>query len=200
MRLLHSETLQFREFFDRDVPQYAILSHRWGDMEVSFQDMEQNRAPDGSGIEKIKRCCRQARQDGLEWVWVDTCCIDKKSSAELTEAINSMFNWYHKAETCYVYLSDVISREEEESLRQFERSQWFTRGWTLQELLAPQHCVFFNAMWESIGTRNGLSSRLVKITNIRKKFLCRRGHPPTGHTYLPDSTKYSAYYTSKYAD
>ena len=166
MRLLHSETLQFREFFERDVPKYAILSHRWGDKEVSFQEMEQNRAPDGPGIEKIRACCRQACQDGLEWVWVDTCCIDKKSSAELSEAINSMFNWYHKAETCYVHLSDVTSSDEEESFWQFKESQWFTRGWTLQELLAPQHCVFFSAMWEPIGTKEGLKSELAEITNI----------------------------------
>ena len=166
MRLLHSETLQFREFFERDVPKYAILSHRWGDKEVSFQEMEQNRVSDGPGIEKINGCCRQACQDGLEWVWVDTCCIDKKSSAELTEAINSMFGWYGSAKVCFVYLSDVTSPDKTESLRQFERSQWFTRGWTLQELLAPQHSIFFNAMWEPIGTKEDLSSCLAGITNI----------------------------------
>ena len=171
MRLLHSETLQFREFFDRDIPKYAILSHRWGDKEVSFQDMEQNRAPDGAGIEKIRGCCRQACRDGLQWVWVDTCCIDKKSSAELTEAINSMFNWYYRAEMCYVHLSDVTSREEEETLRQFQRSQWFTQGWTLQELLAPQHCIFFNAVWEPIGTKKTLESELATITNVESTLL-----------------------------
>ena len=174
MRLLHSETLQFEDFFERDVPKYAILSHRWGDKEVSFQEMEQSGAPDGPGIEKIRACCRQARQDGLEWVWVDTCCIDKKSSAELSEAINSMFNWYKRAKICYVYLSDVTSRDKDESLRQFKSSQWFTRGWTLQELLAPRFSVFFNARWESIGNETELLPCLVEITKIDATFL-RRG-------------------------
>ncbi|MDI1487044.1 MAG: hypothetical protein OHK93_006307 [Ramalina farinacea] len=184
------ETLQFREFFDRELPKYAILSHRWGHKEVSFQEMEQNRAPDGSGKDKIKACCLQAVHDGFEWVWIDTCCIDKKSSAELTEAINSMFNWYRKAVICYVHLSDVTSRDEEESLRQFDRSKWFTRGWTLQELLAPQHCLFFNAMWEPMGTVKDFSSRIAEITNIEERFL--KDKPPLRYLSVAQRMSWAA--------
>ena len=90
---------------------------------------------------KIRESCEQAIVDGYQWIWVDSCCIDKTSSAELSEAINSMFNWYRDSEVCYAYLSDVVSIQEEGY--GFGISKWFTRGWTLQELLAPKKLVFF---------------------------------------------------------
>jgi hypothetical protein len=96
---------------------------------------------------------------GFEYVWVDTCCIDKTSSAELSEAINSMFSWYQKADVCYVYLSDYLfPARKDNSLDEefFKNSRWFTRGWTLQELIAPESVVFFNESWHDIGTKHSL--------------------------------------------
>jgi hypothetical protein len=138
---------------------------------VSLQGM-QSREATGIGIqkagyEKIKRCCETGAADGYEYVWIDTCCIDKTSSAELSEAINSMFRWYKLAEVCYVILSDCPSGDDpakEDSA--FARSRWFTRGWTLQELIAPMNLIFFNQDWEDIGTRWSLRGELTTITGI----------------------------------
>jgi len=107
MRLLHSKTLQFHEFVGSHIPPYAILSHRWEEEEVIFADMQKRDCEGKAGYDKIKKCCAQAITDNLEYIWVDTCCIDKSSSAELSEAINSMFQWYKNAAVCYAYLSDV---------------------------------------------------------------------------------------------
>jgi hypothetical protein len=109
MRLLNVETLQLREFIGSDVPSYAILSHRWEDEEVTFDDMrnDMQAARQKQGFAKITSCCEQAQADGFEYIWIDTCCIDKSSSAELSEAINSMFQWYKRSSVCYAYLSDV---------------------------------------------------------------------------------------------
>ena len=158
MRLLSTTDLLFKEFYDSQIPRYAILSHRWIGEEVTFEEFYQVKAQDSSGerFAKIKKCCAQARTDGWYWVWIDTCCIDKKSSAELTEAINSMFNWYRRAAVCYVYLADVVwnpgnLEDLENSRRIFRNSEWFRRGWTLQELLAPYRLCFFDYAWISIG-------------------------------------------------
>ena len=110
MRLLHSDTFEFAEFFDEDIPKYAILSHRWGKLEdeVSYQEFLDGKKLNTTGFAKIKDCCSLAKKRGLYWVWIDSCCIDKRSSAELSEAINSMFRWYKNATECHVYLSDVL--------------------------------------------------------------------------------------------
>jgi len=107
MRLLNTETLKLQEFFDEDISDYAILSHRWQNNEVSYQDLQADKNKDGAGYRKILGCCAKALQDGYEWIWIDTCCIDKTSSAELSEAINAMFRWYEAAALCYAYLCDV---------------------------------------------------------------------------------------------
>ncbi|CZR66361.1 uncharacterized protein PAC_16262 [Phialocephala subalpina] len=128
------------EFFD-NIPPYAILSHRWGPEEVTFKDMIERTGTSKAGFDKIQFCGEQARRDGLHYFWVDTCCIDKSSSAELTEAINSMFRWYCDAAKCYVFLSDVSRPTVDGGNRSHQypwepairRSKWFTRGWTLQE-------------------------------------------------------------------
>src|SRR6266487_1057988 len=138
MRLLHSITLKLEDFPDNELPDYAILSHTWETEEVSFQHMQGYDAEKIAGYRKIKLCCDQAVRDGFEYVWVDTCCIDKQSSAELSEAINSMYQWYQKAEICYAYLADVPADTNLQSEHSaFAKSRWFTRGWTLQELIAP---------------------------------------------------------------
>jgi hypothetical protein len=111
MRLLNVSApeleLKLEEFFGDKIPPYAILSHTWGDGEVTFQDLQRGHYEYKSGFKKIRHTCQQAKRDGLSWCWVDTCCIDKSSSAELSEAINSMFNWYASAQVCYAYLADV---------------------------------------------------------------------------------------------
>ena len=131
MRLLNTKDLEFEEFEGKDIPFYAILSHRWGEGEITFRDMDSGSARKKSGYEKVRRTCERARADGFDYFWIDTCCIDKSSSAELSEAINSMYRWYQESAVCYAYLADVSSRAEDE----FSKSKWFTRGWTLQSSL-----------------------------------------------------------------
>jgi hypothetical protein len=123
MRLLDTTSLELKEFADDEIPIYAILSHTWGKEEVSFQEM-QHRSLDlvirhqstplekKAGYSKIRGSCKIAAQDGLTYIWIDTCCIDKISSAELTESINSMYKWYQNASVCYAYLSDVPDGED----------------------------------------------------------------------------------------
>ena len=112
MRLLVDQghgTLILVEYHDADIPEYVILSHTWGadGEEVTYNDLIKGTGKNKSGYKKIEFCRQQAVIDRLQHFWVDTCCIDKSSSTELSEAINSMFRWYAKASKCYVYLSDV---------------------------------------------------------------------------------------------
>jgi hypothetical protein len=116
-----------------------------------------------AGYSKIRGCCKAAAADGFEYVWIDTCCIDKTSSSELSEAINSMYKWYQEAEVCYVYLADVFP---DISTSSFAKSRWFTRGWTLQELIAPSSVIFFDAHWRDIGTKASLVKPIAEITGI----------------------------------
>lgn len=192
MRLIHTETLEFKEFFDAQIPKYAILSHRWGDDEITYKDLRKGQAPlNSSGFVKLHNFCKLAAERGFEWAWMDTCCIDKRSSAELTEAINSMYKWYERSEECYVHLSDVRLRPDELSIKdlpadtdwprhrhkytsviaRFQRSSWFTRGWTLQELLAPRKLIFFDCLWREIGPRSFLDLDIARATGIDVKWL-----------------------------
>ncbi|KAI4112462.1 MAG: hypothetical protein LQ338_008310, partial [Usnochroma carphineum] len=171
MRLLNTKTLDFREFFDSGIPKYAILSHRWGSDEATFQDFEKGVQQSRKGYAKIRQCCKLASRHAYHWAWVDTCCIDKKSSAELTEAINSMYNWYGEAEVCYVYLEDVLWKEgtsgqHAASMQLLSKSSWFTRGWTLQELLAPRKVLFHDQNWQLIGTKEDLAHEISEISGI----------------------------------
>ncbi|PVH97878.1 HET-domain-containing protein [Periconia macrospinosa] len=151
MRLLHVRTRELKEFFGASIPPYAILSHVWGAEEVTFNDLLTQDHKSKHGYAKINGCCQEAANQGIVWVWVDTCCIDKSSSAELSEAINSMFNWYQNSKICFVYLEDVPALENPfMSNSAFCNSRWWTRGWTLQELLAPRHVVFFNNEWDRV--------------------------------------------------
>lgn len=141
---------------------YAILSHTWGpdDEEVTYQDLLRSSGESKSGYTKIRLCGEQAVRDGLQYFWADTCCIDETNSVELSEAINSMYRWYQDAHICYVHLSDV------DTWQDMDRSRWFKRGWTLQELLAPKHMVFFNREWKMIAFRSSLSPTISRITGI----------------------------------
>ncbi|KAH7354936.1 HET domain-containing protein [Rhexocercosporidium sp. MPI-PUGE-AT-0058] len=223
MKLINTKTLFLHDLFDTQIPEYAILSHTWGDEEISFQDwriLEANRPPSRdtppqpylvtcnegwvsqttqkAGYKKIIDFCRLCRQDGYSWAWVDTCCIDKSSSAELSEAINSMYKWYSHSRLCYVFLTDVsasrygipeVTAEDDDpsawgpdrklysgpvdydcyKRAGFASSRWFKRGWTLQELLAPSRVHFYDRDWKMIGTRFQLGGLLADITKIPAK-------------------------------
>jgi hypothetical protein len=177
MRLLRLEDdggFSLVEFLGQNIPRYAILSHTWGadNEEVTFKDLENGTGQRKSGYSKISFCGEQAAKDGLQFFWVDTCCIDKSSSAELSEAINSMFRWYHNATKCYAFLSDIsIGRStgikpSSPQLPAIQHSRWFTRSWTLQELLAPTSVEFFSAEGERVGDRDSLVQEIRNRTGI----------------------------------
>ncbi|KAL8376059.1 hypothetical protein RB595_007259 [Gaeumannomyces hyphopodioides] len=200
IRLINTETLRMKMFVDASVPEYAILSHTWvEDEEVDFQEMtrygaasQENdpTAAEGvctcvchcqslisdtvrrrSGYEKIVRTCRLAKECDIKWAWVDTCCIDKSSSAELSEAINSMYKWYNKAKVCFVFFADLDSHSEPEELEEaLGRCRWFTRGWTLQELIAPEKIEFYNRHWRNVGSKATLQKALDKASGIRNLY------------------------------
>ncbi|KAE8306946.1 HET-domain-containing protein [Aspergillus transmontanensis] len=169
MRLIRTKRpLELQEFTENELPKYAILSHRWEKEEVTFQEMirSDETTKSKAGYKKIERFCSRAHQDSLEYAWVDTCCVNKESSAELSEAINSMFRWYERAEKCYAYLSDAKRGN-------VQHSAWFQRGWTLQELLAPREVYFLASDWSDMGTRTTLCSLIKEITGIDESILLR---------------------------
>jgi len=158
-----------------DVPPYAILSHTWGDddKEVTYKDLSEDTGKSKAGYHKIRFCGEQAARDGLQYFWVDTCCIDKTNAVELQSSINSMFRWYKNARKCYVYLSDTSIPEDKvgnysngdiESV--LRAARWFTRGWTLQELLAPSSVEFFSTNYKRIGDKVSLEPLIHEITGI----------------------------------
>ncbi|KAK4448950.1 heterokaryon incompatibility protein-domain-containing protein [Podospora aff. communis PSN243] len=252
MRLINTKTLQLKEFWGNDIPRYAILSHTWEEEEVTFQQLTQlsrEEVAKFKGFKKIERTCQLADRSGIKWAWVDTCCIDKSSSAELTEAINSMFRWYQESAVCFAYLSDLKNNRRKEKewkvkdreqgapkggqweekgasekswegegkkweanqesedwakeskeqnkekdaesraggsdassstsdgltwrqrVDKFASCRWFTRGWTLQELIAPRRLGFYNQDWVFEGEKDKLSSELAEITRISKRVL-----------------------------
>lgn len=137
-----------------------------------MEDIILARSSEKKGFQKIEYCCQQAASDGLEWVWIDTCCIDKASSAELTESINSMFRWYRAAAVCYVYLADVPRNLRLTTIeKKLAKSRWFTRGWTLQELIAPHEVIFYSYDWHKVGTKSELSACISTITGIDETYL-----------------------------
>ncbi|KAF2810837.1 uncharacterized protein BDZ99DRAFT_441433 [Mytilinidion resinicola] len=179
MRLLrysNSEELTITNFVDNNaIPPYAILSHRWLDdtEEPTFEDLTKGAGQEKLGYKKLRFCIEQARQNGLQYFWVDTCCIDKADSSELSQAINSMFRWYRDATRCYVYLSDVSTRKRKRNVgsidtweSEFRKSTWFTRGWTLQELLAPALVEFFSQEGKRLGDKSSLKQQLHEITGV----------------------------------
>jgi len=168
MRLLHTQSLRVIEFNPDSIPSYAILSHTWGDDEITYQDMQRleeggaaavfgsRRVKQKKGYPKVEAAAGLAKRDGFDYIWIDTCCIDKSSSAELSEAINSMYRWYEQSSICYAFLSDVAPRGREaphEAGSTFRLSRWFTRGWTLQELIAPRQVHFFCSDWTLLGSK-----------------------------------------------
>lgn len=159
MRLLHITTITICSFDDDDfIPPYAILSHTWGDAEISFHDLIEDAASElskSNEYKKIRSCCALAAAGGHEYVWINTCCIDKTSSVELSEAINSMYRWHHEVQVCYAYFFDFHecnvdlwnpwkSNWSPNERSAFGESRWFTRGWTLQEFLAAENIHFYD--------------------------------------------------------
>lgn len=173
MRLINTSTLKLEEFFDSRTPEYVVLSHTWGRNEISFQQFQ-----NGVLNDKIKNCCKQAQKDGFQYVWVDTCCIDKTSSSELSEAINSMYRWYKHSSICYTFLEDYsdpspksnwwerIGPDTDTAIERLRTCRWFTRGWTLQETIAPSTVAFYDAHWNYFGTRMSLQEAISAITRI----------------------------------
>ncbi|RDW56715.1 hypothetical protein BP6252_14008 [Coleophoma cylindrospora] len=168
MRLINVETLKLEEYLGSQIPPYAILSHCWGTEEVTFQDITGSDWRRIRGASKIKRSSAICHQHGLRYIWIDTCCIDKSSSSELSESINSMYNWYAKSVVCFAYLEDIDCSKGKELIR---KSRWFTRGWTLQELIAPGRIEFFDQQWMLIGKKLDLSGLLSDITSIPESIL-----------------------------
>jgi hypothetical protein len=162
------------DLYGDKIPRYAILSHTWRTEEVNFKDMVDGTGKGKAGYGKIEFCAEKAGRDGLRYIWVDTCCIDKSNSAELSEAINSMFRWYHDAARCYVYLSDVsitgLPQNSDQPVLSWEpafrASRWFTRGWTLQELLAPESVEFFTQEGVRLGDKRSLQQQIYEKTGI----------------------------------
>jgi hypothetical protein len=182
MRLLHTETYKLETFLN-NIPFYAILSHTWCEEEVLFthvtSDFED--AKRLKGWQKVESCCWRAAQDGWQYVWIDTCCINKADTTELGEAINSMFRWYENAQVRYAYLEDVPPRYyasnehmETEGVPwkwHFRSTRWFKRGWTLQELLAPTYLLFMDNGWGLLGSREEFANEVETATGIAVKHL-----------------------------
>lgn len=163
------------ENFQNDFPRYAILSHTWGEEkdEIHFGDIHKDHQLSKTGPGKIKfdGCCQQAKADGFDYVWIDTCCIDKSHHTDYSEAITSMFSWYQTADRCYVYLADVPDQATSTFDNDFRRSRWHTRGWTLQELLAPRDLVFYSKGWTNLGEKASMISIIEEATGIPAQFL-----------------------------
>ncbi|KAI0196140.1 heterokaryon incompatibility protein-domain-containing protein [Xylaria flabelliformis] len=167
MRLLNTTTFQLEIHNDNNL-KYAILSHTWGEDEILFEDVQHPSSwINKRGGSKVFHCCARAQADGYKYIWIDTCCIDKSSSAELSEALNSMFHWYAESEVCYAFLSDAKKGNPITGCR------WFTRGWTLQELIAPKRIEFYDENWEYLGDRMSLINELVAIALIDRPVLAR---------------------------
>ncbi|KAI0513268.1 heterokaryon incompatibility protein-domain-containing protein [Xylaria bambusicola] len=208
MRLIDVNTLKLHEFFGDQIPPYAILSHTWEAEEVTYEEWlyagrqyprrwgwvydkkEVRDIKAKSGYDKIVQACAKAQGDRLSWLWVDTNCIDKNSSAELSEAINSMFQWYRKSAVCYAFLVDVHNPDVRACFRndsEFRKSRWFTRGWTLQELIAPCGVCFYSSSWMPISTKTNIALLIEEICSIPIVVLCK----PDAHTSYRAAQKMS---------
>ncbi|THU99761.1 HET-domain-containing protein [Dendrothele bispora CBS 962.96] len=165
MRLLNTHTYQVEEFLT-NIPYYAILSHTWGEGEVTFQDIQNlDVAKAKTGWSKVENACADVRKYKFDWIWIDTCCIDKSSSAELSEVLNSMYKYYAEARVCIAYLND-LERGSSGATELLKRCKWFTRGWTLQELIAPCYMIFLDKDWQRVGSRFTLRHFISEVTSI----------------------------------
>ncbi|KAK2674037.1 Heterokaryon incompatibility [Fusarium oxysporum f. sp. vasinfectum] len=188
MRCMNTATFELHTSTQIDFKErgYAILSHRWGSDEILFSQIanfaqEMRDTKDRHGLpqlDKILGACITARKQGLQWMWIDNCCINKSDSSELSESINSMFKWYSDAMVCLTYLSDVrknsgttVGSQVFRSFETGEMSLWFTRGWTLQELLAPGKLLFYDTDWNYLGSKRELAESIEDVTGIAAHYL-----------------------------
>lgn len=189
MWLLNTKTEKIQFVADPELCQYAILSHTWRrEGEPTFQDYMSLPVMSGrvakeerlskrvnpvkeERFAKVRETCRLARARNIPYAWIDNICIDKTSSAELTEAINSMFRWYKNAAVCFAYLADLPVGREKDLLQTLSLCHWFRRGWTLQELVAPQTVEFYDEAWNLRGDKHGLCELLSAITRIDEDVL-----------------------------
>jgi len=168
MRFVNTTSLKFHEVSDLELYKlkhgYSILSHRWtwGDDEIMYVDIlsKDSDLKAKGGYAKFTGACALAKKLGYSFLWIDTCCINKTDSVEMGEAINSMYRWYSMAKVCIAYLQDVTSSA------QIKESEWFNRGWTLQELIAPKTVHFYDRSWNHLGDKTSLSNVLVDRTGI----------------------------------
>ncbi|KAK5675325.1 hypothetical protein LTS10_012091 [Elasticomyces elasticus] len=182
MWLIDVRTYKLKSFFDSNIPPYAILSHTWGDDELTFHGVQNPESSTWPSFEKVRRTCQLAFENDLDYVWIDTCCIDKSSSAELSEAINSMFQWYQSATICYALLSDFEGTNSMAGIRtddmnflegvaKLKKCRWFSRGWCLQELIAPVVLQFYNEDWVFLSTKHDWANLLSEVTGIPSSML-----------------------------
>ena len=176
MRFLNTHTLQFETVADSELDQdenrYAILSHRWGndEDEVSFADVRSQDFSHRKAFPKLKGFCDLAASLGYRYGWLDTCCIDKTNLVELSEAIASMYRWYQASDVCIVYLVDVPKVD-------IMDSSWWSRGWTLQELIGPESASFYDCHWRGLGTKIELLSPISNKTEIPEDVLSHKTSP-----------------------
>ncbi|KAI0096091.1 heterokaryon incompatibility protein-domain-containing protein [Nemania sp. FL0031] len=182
MWLIETSTLKLKFVTEAEKGSYAVLSHTWGEDEVSFdqfRNLDQAWLDDErqqKAFAKITKTCQLASEHGLPYAWVDTCCIDKTSSAELSEAINSMFTYYQNAAFCIALISDLPGAPENVGLAahfesEFPRCRWLTRGWTLQELIAPPRVRFYDSTWTFRGTKHDWKPFLARETGVDETIL-----------------------------
>lgn len=183
MRLINVETMQLHYLPNADIAKtkYATLSHTWGQNETTYQKWHDAQARQSDDTKKIRDACKVVKESlGLQWLWADTCCINKADEDEVNEAVNSNFLWYQSSRVCLAYLSDVPTanlNDNELLSSQVRHSRWFTRGWTLSELLAPPQVVFYAADWTMLGERNeSLKELIYEITGISRMYISGRRH------------------------
>jgi hypothetical protein len=195
LKILPGGGYGFETFDDDDPPPYAILSHRWGAEEVLYENILDGTAKTMLGYAKLEFCGERAVADHIPYFWSDTCCINKADAAETQRSINSMYKWYQRAAKCYVYLPDVSAPEKDAESRRstwlegFRKSTWFTRGWTLQELLAPDVVEFYSIERNRLGDRVSLIDEIREITDLPVELL--RGHDPADWT-IDERLKWTA--------
>ncbi|KAI1075543.1 heterokaryon incompatibility protein-domain-containing protein [Whalleya microplaca] len=178
MRLLNIKKMVVESLPNRrvsEIPDYAIFSHRWGAEEVTFEEFQSGSQDiqHKKGYRKIQKCCEIASSTGFEYIWIDTCCINKENNnRELTATLAAMFKYYRDAQVCYAHLADVSGDDNPfDETSDFRQSIWFKRGWTLQELVAPLHVIFFDRDWNEIGTKANLHTVITEITEIPSQVL-----------------------------
>ncbi|THV01252.1 HET-domain-containing protein [Dendrothele bispora CBS 962.96] len=163
--MINTSSLELEDFEDGvSIPHYAILSHTWGAEEIGYHEFDRLISKKKESLQKIVGACMRARSDGLRYLWIDTCCINQEDQTDVHRNVKNMYSYYRNSRICYAYLVDTDMQDVVES--GFGQSRWFTRGWTLQELLAPPEVIFFDSHWGYMGTRTKLRKEISGVTGI----------------------------------